>query len=171
MPVPPDFIEKVSHKLATAVIPLLNELWDRCEHETKAKIAASIVGGPPTAAPRIMSALDTVAAQLAQPRRHPMSATEAVAQKVFDLAMSPQKRGAQNREKKGVVKNAIRAIIFGHPDGITRGRIRAVAAVEFKLTIKDGSLRQGLRLLKNAEEITNRDGRWFPAKNGGQSSD
>jgi hypothetical protein len=81
---------------------------------------------------------------------------------------SPQKRGAQNREKKGVVKGVIRDIIYAHPEGVTRSKIRVVASVEKKLAIKEGSLKQGIRLLHKAKEIENRDGKWFPTKNDGQ---
>jgi hypothetical protein len=163
MPAPGDFIAKVSEKLATALIPLLHELWDRCERETKANIAASLM------APK--SALETVARQLAEPPRAPQNVAEAVYKNVLIGALSPQKRGAQNRERKGVVKTAIREIIYSNPHGITRAGIRLAAHAMRGLTIKEGSLKQGLRLLSNAKEIENRDHLWFPTKNGGQSND
>jgi hypothetical protein len=172
MPAPPELhkeLEAAITKIVVAhVVPLLDRAWDESQRATLERISRAVATDPvglsrPTAAPRngltaspLNDLLDTVAN---------------TAEKLALAAMSPQKRGAQNREKKGVVKNAIREIIYANEkDGISRGGIRRLAYSQKGLTIKDGSLKQGLRLLSKAEEIENRNQRWFPKRNGGQPS-
>lgn len=164
MPAPNDFIGKISKELATALIPLLHELWDRCEAETREKVASDLVRGITSG--RVFA--------MATSRPAPTPAPQAglgLPDPVQPIPMSPQKRGAQNREAKGVVKGTIRAIIYEHPRGVSRAQIRALAAVERKLNIKPGSMKQGLRLLREENEIENRDGKWFPTKTAAQSDD
>lgn len=165
MAAPGDFIAKLSEKLARTMIPLMHELWDRCERETREKIAASLMQDSPK------SAVEAAARTAAMGPRPPENATAAAYDASLNAALSPQKRGAQNRERKGVVKNAIREIIYQNDNGTTREGIRRTAQAQKGLVIKDGSLKQGLRLLQKAGEIVNRDRLWFPTKNGGQSND
>ena len=83
--------------------------------------------------------------------------------------MSPQKRGAQNRAPKGRIKGAVAEVIARVPDaGITRAELRDEASKILGAPIKEGSLKQALRLLKDDGKIENRDLRWYQIKNGGQ---
>lgn len=175
MPIPPEIRNQLAKKakiaaslaldaaLDAAIKTVMDEVWDAASKATLSEAAAKvqhIFGAAP--AGRDTPAPEPVNPFTGQHARtlwdHPKSAE----------LMSPQKRGAQNREAKGVVKGAIREIIYDNPRGISRGAIRLVAQVQKGLTIKDGSLKQGLRLLGKAKEIENRDRLWFPTKHGGQ---
>jgi hypothetical protein len=95
-------------------------------------------------------------------------------QQIIDWSgeMSPQKRGAQNRAPKGLIKGTIKDLIYNAgPEGITAAQIRDVAKIHKGVTIKDGSMKQGLRLLQRANAIERKGTLYFPTKNGGQSSD
>ena len=81
--------------------------------------------------------------------------------------MSPQKRGAQNRAPKGRIKGTVAEVIAKVPDaGITRSELRDEASRLLGAPIKEGSLKQALRLLREDGDIENRDQRWFPIKKG-----
>ena len=170
MPAPPELHKELEAQIAKIVkanlSPLLDRAWDESQRATLDRINRAVAADPavrPTAAPR---------EGLATPRQlnDLLGAVADTADKIT-TAMSPQKRGAQNRERKGVVKNAIREIIYQNDNGSTREWIRKVALAQKGLAIKEGSLKQGLRLLSKAGEIENRDQKWFPKRNGGQSND
>jgi hypothetical protein len=167
MPAPLDVRKKFALRFAAAVETLVDEIWDEATKAALADAGAKVQQFFFTAAP----------AGRDSPEPEPVNPNAPIAGRlqgrlVYDhptsiAAMSPQKRGAQNRERKGVVKSAIREIIYNNPHGITRAGIRLAAHATRGLTIKDGSLRQGLRLLSKAKEIENRDHMWFPTENGG----
>ena len=173
MPVPPEIRKKLLAKATAAFEAALDEAWGAAVSATYREasefLQQAIVRNQPNPAHAPEPVNPTVpTAGTLQGRLiydHPTSVAAGMG------TMSPQKRGAQNREKKGVVKGTIRTIIDNSPEGISRGKIREVAQTLFGLTIKDGSLKQGLRLLKADRKIENRDQLWFPTKDGGQSND
>lgn len=165
MPAPLEIRRKLAARFAAVAEALVDEIWDEATKSAMADASAKVQqlfypaasAGRDSRAPEPVSPLVPTAGTL-QGRLvydHPTS------------AMSPQKRGAQNREAKGVVKNAIKKVIDASPNGLSRAQIRQNAEAVFHLKIKDGSLRQGLRLLKHANLIENRDHKWFPTRNGG----
>jgi hypothetical protein len=164
MPAPGDFIAKFSEKLAITVIPLLHEIWDRCEKETRDKIAADLVQGITSG--RMMGAVMPPAsaapqAGLGLPDPIPKGTPTPSA------SMSPQKRGAQNRAPKGRIKGTVAEVLAKVPDaGITRSELRDEASRLLGEPIKEGSLKQALRLLREGGDIENRDLRWYPIKKG-----
>lgn len=163
MPAPGDFIARFSEKLAITVIPLLHEIWDRCEKETRDKIAADLVQGITSG--RMMGAVvppASAAPQAGLGLPEPPQKTPAPAS-----AMSPQKRGAQNRAPKGRIKGTVgHVIIRAAGFGITRSDLRDEASKLLGEPIKEGSLKQALRLLREDGVIENRDLRWYPIDKG-----
>ena len=79
-------------------------------------------------------------------------------------SMSPQKRGAQTRAGHGVIKDAVRVAIYANRDGISRPRIVRYALEELGVTVKDGSLKNAIRILKADGDIRNAKGEWFPTR-------
>ncbi len=75
---------------------------------------------------------------------------------------SPQKRGAANRLGRGRVKAAVHTIIQAEHDrgGATREEIRRKAPAFLGVPIKEGSLKQALRLLRKEKKIETRNSRW-----------
>jgi hypothetical protein len=78
--------------------------------------------------------------------------------------VSPQKRGAQDRAAHGAIKGAVRDSIYAHPEGISRPDIVRYAQERLNVTIKEGSLKNAIRILKDEKEITNRERKWFPTR-------
>lgn len=177
MPAPPETKHRLTAKFTKAIEALIDGIWDEAANATMADAAARVqqvfggtVGGGIGGAVYGGRVPEPVRDSLAGQGKMEFSGPKAP---VYDhpdsiALMSPQKRGAQNRERKGVVKNAIRDIIYSRPGGTSRTGIRETALRTKGLTIKDGSLKQGLRLLAKAGEIENRDRLWFPTKNDGQ---
>jgi hypothetical protein len=170
MPAPAEIRKRLAQKAVAAFEALIDEIWDHAASATLNDAAAKvqhIFFAGHGAAGRDSPAPEPAAQPTAGALRghilydHPTSLA----------LMSPQKRGAQNRERKGVVKNAIREVIYQNDNGTSREGIRKAAQAQKGLVIKDGSLKQGLRLLQKAGEIENRNHLWFPKRNGGQSSD
>lgn len=167
MAAPSDFIERFSEKLALTVIPLLHELWDRCEQETRDKIASELVRGITSG--RMMGSLLQVQPARAAPQAG-LGLPEPPQKGSALSAMSPQKRGAQNRAPKGRIKGTVAEVIERVPDtGVTRSELRDEASKLLGKPIKEGSLKQALRLLREDGKIENRDQRWYPARKGGQA--
>jgi hypothetical protein len=173
MPAPSELHKELETQIVKIVMahvaPLLDKAWEAGQRATLASVYQAVTGG---LSGTLLGATNPEPVRQSTPPDqgkiqfpdgsplydHPRSIE----------GMSPQKRGAQNREKKGVVKNTISAIIHNSPQGVSRAQIREMAQNAFGLSIKDGSLKQGLRLLSKAGEIENRDQRWFPKRNDGQ---
>jgi len=169
MPAPPEVRKRLVAKATAAFEALIDELWDAAAQATLTEAASKVQqvfyptasAGRDTPAPEPVAPYGPTAGRL-QGRLlydHPTSIAAG-------MGMSPQKRGAQNREKKGVVKNTIREIIYQNDGGTSREGIRRMAQAHKGLVIKEGSLKQALRLLQMAGEIENRDRLWFPKRNG-----
>lgn len=82
---------------------------------------------------------------------------------------TPQKRGARNRAAHGAIKAAVREAIYAYPEeGVSRPGIVSYAAQRLGVTIKPGSLKQAIRILKAEGVITNANHMWFPAQTTGR---
>ena len=169
MPTPPEFYAEIRARLIALVderLPVIvDEVWDASRRATVERISQAV-------------ATDTAAASTPptpEPARPPLPAPRDFSALFYthprSQLMSPQKRGAQNRAPKGLIKGTIRELIYSNPRGISREQIRTVAQTTKGLTIKDGSLKQGLRLLSKDGDIVNRHRMWFPTKTGDQSND
>lgn len=153
MPAPPEYHKLVAAKILDAIGPLLDKAWDEGAADMSRRIAAML-----NAVPLPNSQGPTVGPPPGL--QMPLAGI-----------MSPQKRGAANRAPKGVVKEAIRAAVYSNPRGVSRDGVRKYASVALGVPVKEGSLKQGLRLLSLAKEVENRDRLWYPTKSAGQSSD
>jgi hypothetical protein len=143
MPAPNDLVARLADAIAKAVVPILHETWDRAEKETRQRIAEAVVQGSMKMGASVRPAdqldLDIVA------------------------KMSPQKRGAMNRVAKGRVKTAVWTVISNWRDeGVSREGIRQRAGALLGEPIKEGSLKQAIRLLKKDRKIETRNSRWYP---------
>src|SRR5262249_34035972 len=99
-----------------------------------------------------------------QRQSRPATATAESAPIDFPLTnISPQKRGAQDRARHGAIKKAVEAAVKAHPEGISRPEIVRYAKDKLGVTIKAGSLKNAIRILKEDNLIHNRDRKWFPA--------
>jgi hypothetical protein len=77
--------------------------------------------------------------------------------------VSPQKRGARQRARHGAIKAAVEETINHHPNGIGRADIVKYARDHLGIIIKEGSLKNAIRILKSERTIYNKDAKWFPA--------
>lgn len=59
-------------------------------------------------------------------------------------------------------ESAIRQVIFDNPQGSTKAEVRSLAKEYLGEEVKEGSLKQALRLLSKEGEIFNDTRRWFP---------
>jgi hypothetical protein len=168
MPVPSALRKKLITKLSAAFERAMDQVWDEATSATSKDATAWLKHSIDQFSRNAMAhAPESV-------RENPFASSQPkidFTSEAMTKALSPQKRGAIGREPKGVVKGAIKDVIYANPQGITRSAIVLEAKTTKNLVIKDGSLRQGLRLLKKGNDIENRNGMWFPTKSGGQSND
>jgi hypothetical protein len=159
MPAPNDLLSSLLGPVVHAVTTAINAAYDAGGAETAKKVSAAIGRSlQPSPAPRQFHLQSAAHAAYASALATPTFA-------------SPQKRGAQNRVAPGVVKKAVHRVIKSNPEGISRDGVRKLASDIMGQQIKEGSLKQSLRLLTKSSDIENRDRLWFPTRNGGQSND
>jgi len=163
MPAPPAFKKKIVAQFEAMV----DSVWDEASKQTlaHAKVKVQQVFEPSGLAAAALNIFNNAPEPVRDSLPH---------QQLIDWGgeMSPQKRGAQNRAPKGLIKGTIKDVIFNAgPEGITAAQIRDVAQISKGVTIKEGSMKQGLRLLQQNEAIERKGTSYFPKKNGGQSND
>lgn len=146
MPAPKHLHTAVAASLRDALAPLLDQVWDASAAATRADMVR-LLGGHTEPPGDILPGLskELVSGDIAQ-------------------LMSPQKRGAVNRAARGAVKQVVGMLIQDSPDGISREKIRQRAAFvnEGRFVLKEGSLKQALRLLRESGKIENRGRKWYP---------
>lgn len=163
MPAPADLVAQLTEAIAQAITPVLNEAWDRSELETRKRIAASVMQFTAPRSATEAAAQTVMRLTSGKPNSALETAIERVNATVLSQPMSPQKRGAQNRVAKGRVKIAVWNCISRYPDeGLSRDEIRHHAAGLLGEPIKEGSLKQAIRLLKKDRKIETRNSRWWP---------
>lgn len=163
MPVPPKYFDQLMSELAIALRPVIDRAWDDGGRAAVARINHALRILPPVVSGRLEVKLDpttSVGAGVISAGTGAASGSGHAG--AVSSELSPQKRGAQNREPKGVVKSAVKSIIFRHPNGVSREEIRRESVTYLGKTIKEGSLRQALRLLRLAGDINNKDRLWYP---------
>ena len=167
MPIPDALFSTLMLPISKAIRQALDAAYDAGGADMAKKVTAAVgasVLSPAVAAPRHFYGGDALITSIIPPRGSNFRPS--------DERMSPQKRGALDRLAPGVVKTAVHKVIRINPEGITRDGIRKLASDIIGQQIKEGSLKQSLRLLTKAGEIENRDRLWFPVtKNGGSSDD
>lgn len=101
--------------------------------------------------------------QVAPQRERAIKAIQSAKELFDDTDLSPQKRGAQDRAEHGAIKKAVRDAIYAHPNGISRPQIVRYGRDKLDVIIKDGSLKNAIRILKAEKTIRNANRLWFPA--------